>query len=301
MIETNSEDSKEGILPYRPPSKSNIDIRPDRPRTKKSAKSLRALPKERRNTASKPHKHRSKSSGSELIPMMKTEQPSTPPNIWVQKLADRSHEIPPSPASPLGAGRLDPFGVYPTDVYQPNSGALPMYVHEVIDHCINHTALAFVPSNNPDELALIRRHIMMNVMTDTLSWYTIVLAGVTHLSFVKRETEIPREKQMLRLSYKTEAMSGIREEITRNNGKASDRALLAMNTLASHGALDDISSFTYDKIQNRKGFGAANDMNYYSLMRPGTAHYESMVKFVEDRGGIKSTLASPGLATGLAL
>ena len=218
-------------------------------------------------------------------------------------MVDRTHndDIPQSPHSPLGAGRLDPFGVYPTNIYHGAVGHLPLYVHEVLDHCINHTALAFVPSNDQNELAMIRRHIMMNVMSDSLSWYTIVLAGVTHLSFVKGEAEISREKQLLRLSYKTEAMTGIRKDIAAHNGKASDRSLLAMNTLASHGALDDITGFTHDKIQQRKGFGSANDLNYYSLMRPGTEHWNSLVNFVEDRGGITSTLSSPGLATGIAL
>ncbi|ETN39248.1 uncharacterized protein HMPREF1541_05471 [Cyphellophora europaea CBS 101466] len=300
MTEADSEDDQPGpSMPYRPRTKTLSKSKSERSLSKKAAQPSRKDRKERRNTVGKSHKHRPKRNSIHSV--MKTEPPHTPPSTaWTDSLSMRpSNDAGPSPLSPLGAGRLDPFGVYPSTVYQ-STGALPLYVHEVIDHCINHTSLAFVPSDDPNDLSVIKRHIMMSVMSDALSWYTVVLAGVTHLSFARGETEIPREKQLLRLSYKTEAMSGIREDITNNGGVASDRVLLAINTLSSHGALDDISGFKQDKIQNRKAFGAANDMNYYTIMRPGTQHWLSLVKFVEDRGGIKSTLQSPGLATGIA-
>lgn len=301
MTEADSEDDQQGgALPIRSRTKSLPKSKSDRNLNKKAPPQLRKDRKERRNTLSKSQKNRPKRNSVNVV--MKTEPPATPPSTpWTDSLSIRPiHHVDPSPMSPLGAGRLDPFGVYPANVYN-TGGALPMYVHEVIDHCINHTSLAFVPSDDPDDLSVIRRHIMMSVMSDALSWYTVVLAGVTHLSFVQGETEIPREKQLLRLSYKTQAMGGIREDITRNNGIASDRVLLAINTLSSHGALDDISGFTQDKIQNRKAFGAANDMNYYTIMQPGREHWTSLVQFVNERGGIKSTLQSPGLATGIAL
>lgn len=300
MTEANSDDEQQAALPYRPRTKPLSKSKSERNLNKKASTQLRKDRKERRSTVSKSHKHRSKRNSIHTV--MKTE-PTTPPSstAWAGTVSVRVPSyVDPSPVSPLGAGRLDPFGVYPTDVYH-GGGALPLYVHEVIDHCINHTSLAFVPSDDPNDLSVIRRHIMMSVMSDALSWYTVVLAGVTHMSFVRGETEIPREKQLLRLSYKTQAMGGIREDITKNNGVASDRVLLAINTLSSHGALDDISGFTQDKIQNRKAFGAANDMNYYTIMRPGTEHWKSLVQFVEERGGIHSTLQSPGLATGIAL
>jgi hypothetical protein len=300
MTEADSEDDHKGALPIRSRPKSVSRSRSERSVAKAAPTQLRKDRKERRSTVSKPPKLRSKRNSIHVV--MKKDAPVTPPPtpFSTSLSVQTSHHADPGPMSPLGAGRLDPFGVYPTTIYNAG-GALPMYVHEVIDHCINHTSLAFVPSDDPNDLSVIRRHIMMSVMSDALSWYTVVLAGVTHLSFVRGETEISREKQLLRLSYKTQAMGGIREDITKNNGVASDRVLLAINTLSSHGALDDIMGFQQDKIQNRKAFGAANDMNYYTSMRTGTEHWQSLVKFVGDRGGIESTLQSPGLATGIAL
>lgn len=299
MTEAQSEDKHRHTLHFRTKSKSSLDSKADRLRSKKSTKQLRPPAKERRSTTGKAPKDREKQPKPEPVTMMKTETPASPTTM-IQTLAVRALNVAPGPISPLGAGRLDPFGVYPTQ-QQYGGAPLPMYVHEMIDHCINHIALAFVPSDDRDDLENIKRHTLNNLWSDELSFYTILLAGVTHLSFVKGETEISREKQLLRLSYKTEAMTCIRADIKANNGKVSDRALLAMNTLATHGALDDLNGFTHDKIQDRKGFGRANDSNYYSLMRPGIEHYSSLVKFVEDRGGIESTLSSPGLATGIAL
>lgn len=305
MTEAYSDDEDhKPYLPVRPKyNKAYSDSRLEKVvRSKKSVKLLRPPTRERRNTLGKSHKSRS---GREITgshhSMMKTDLPRTLPKSWADAALANNNDGTVAHLTKLNKTLADPYGFIPGDVYQPNGGDLPVYVHEVIHHCINHTALAFVPSNDPGDLAQIKAHIWNSIVSDALSWYTVVLAGVTHLSFMRAENEIPRDKQMLRFSYKSGAISGILKDIADSKGEASDRVLLAMCTLASHGALDEVKGFTHDRIQDRKAFGAANDMNYYTALQPGQEHWDSLVRIIEERGGIKSTLGSPGLFTGIAL
>lgn len=194
----------------------------------------------------------------------------------------------------LGAGRLDPFDVYP----QKN---LPHYIQSLIDHTLNHVINAYLATDRRREAEQIRSLIIGEVMSNPLMWYPVVMSGITHYAFVHEqsrpnrtlsENHASKYHRLLRLSYKTQTIAQIRLDIERNNGVPSEAALLAMSTLMSHGsnATDDLSFAQYvDPIQMRKAFGTATDMHYYSSMTFDTTHWFSLVRYVlHKRGGMQS-------------
>ena len=185
----------------------------------------------------------------------------------------------------LGAGRLDPFQVYcKTD--------LPLYVHEILDHYLHRVACSFTLAAEGVGQVAVMGHVMGHAMKDPLTWYTIILAGVTHYLFVHGDQLVQQELPMLRLSYKTEAIALIRENIATDPNNVSESTLFAINTLAAHsGALFE-KGFKRDRLQDAKSFGAANNMNYYTSIAISWEHWNMFTRLIRKRGG-PSTLSRP--------
>ena len=185
----------------------------------------------------------------------------------------------------LGAGRLDPFQVYCKQ-------DLPLYVHEVLDHFLHHVCCTFTLASEGVARDAVKNYVMGHAMVDPLTWYAIILAGVTHYMYVNGERGIPNELTMLRLSYKTQAMGEIRAALERTAGNIDEGALFAINTLAAHGGAYFSKDFRHDRIQSSKAFGSANQMNYYSTIPVEWEHWNMMIRLVRQRGG-PSTLSNP--------
>lgn len=185
----------------------------------------------------------------------------------------------------LGAGRLDPFQVY-------CKKDLPTYVHGVLDHYLHHVCCSFTLAAHGIAQNIVMSYVMGHAMRDPLTWYAIILAGVTHYMFVHGEQGISDEIRLLRLSYKTQAMAEIRQNITESPDHVSESTLFAINTLANHGGAEFAKGFRHDRIQNSKAFGVANNVNYYSTVNIEWEHWNTLTRLMRQRGG-PSTLSHP--------
>ncbi|KPI35219.1 uncharacterized protein AB675_10136 [Cyphellophora attinorum] len=200
----------------------------------------------------------------------------------------------PAPATlqtALGAGRLDPFSVYCKQ-------DLALEVHEMIDHNLQHVCCSFTLATKPVEIDKVKAYIMGHAMSDPITFYAIILAGVTHYIFSHGENEVSPEVRMLRLSYKTQAMVEIRKDIEQRQGKVSDACLFAINTLAAHGGGDfGKGGLSLDRTQDGKALGNANALNYYSAIETEWDHWNIFTKLMRQRGG-PGTLEHPANVRG---
>lgn len=190
---------------------------------------------------------------------------------------DRSQTPPVTPFSVLSAARYDPFDVYCKQ-------ELPMFIHEILNHHLTHVCAFFSLSTALDSINATRNHILSHAINDPLSWYTVVFAAATHYAYVHRR-QPSKQAENLRLSYKTYAMQEIRADIKRNHGRASERVIFGINTLAAHGFCEDLNDMHYDPIQERKVFGTANEIHYYSSMETTGYHWSMLIKLASERGG----------------
>ena len=187
----------------------------------------------------------------------------------------------------LGAGRLDPFDVYCKQ-------DLPIHVHRVLDHCLQHVCCSFTLAADPTERNRVKAYIMENAMEDPTTWYAIILAGLTHFIFSHGNNGVSKELRMLHLSYKTQAMIEVRKDVERRRDSVGEAALFAMNTLAAHGgaSFDDGNGIPIDRIQEGKALGKANALNYYTAMETEWQHWNMFTRLMRKRGG-PSTLEHP--------
>lgn len=185
----------------------------------------------------------------------------------------------------LGAGRLDPFQVY-------CKKDLPLYVHAVLDHYLHHVCCSFTLATEGIGQSVVMSHVMGHAMRDPLTWYAIILAGVTHYMYVQHDRDVPQDIRMLRLSYKTQAMAEIRENIAQDPASVSESTLFAINTLAVHGGAMFEDSAPRDRVQDGKAFGHANQLDYYSTIEVEWEHWNMFTRLMRKRGG-PSTLSFP--------
>lgn len=181
--------------------------------------------------------------------------------------------------SHLGAGRIDPFNVY---VVQQD---LPAYVHGMLDHAINSACKAYVPSEKMADLETVRSQLMDNIMSDSLAWYSVMMSAITHHAYMLGRSELPHRERLLRMSYRTKTISLIQEDMKAHSGIPSESGLLGIATLIVHGGTASDRPFVHDKVQERKAFGTANDMHYYSSMELDHTHWLMLARFVRNRGG----------------
>ena len=191
----------------------------------------------------------------------------------------------------LGAGRIDPFNIY---YDTPNANQTPMYVHEMVDHTLHASSVAYIGSDKQSDFTMMRTTLMDNLMANPLVWYSALMSSMTHHAFMRGEKVMPRDREMLRLSYRTKALGLLQEDIQNNGGMPSEQGMLAISTLIVHGGdWQDAEKFTYDEYNARKPFGNANDMNYYSSIYLDTSHWPSLVRFVRQSGGAANVKLAP--------
>lgn len=193
----------------------------------------------------------------------------------------------------LGSGRRDPFNAYP---HQDS----PVFVHEIIDYILQETMKALANSDKPADLKVAATQLGGEIMNDDLTWHSVIMAGIVHSSFMRGHTKIPLTERLLRLSYFNKVIGMLNEDIKANSGVPSDSGLMAMASIVvANGATGTEHPFLYDKVQTRKAFGKANDVQYYSSQEMDYTHWTMLVKFLRLRGGIASISSRFMLMPGL--
>lgn len=178
--------------------------------------------------------------------------------------------------SSLGAGHIDPFNVcLPKD--------LPIHIHRRLNHVLHSGCKAYVSSEQTTDLELVRSQLVAN-MHAPLACYSVMMASILYYAFDTGHSELPHRDQLLCLSYQTKIISLIQDDIRANGGSPSEAGLLGIATLIVHGGWAD-RRFIHDKVQERKAFGTANDMHYYSGFELDRSHWKMLSQFVQNRGG----------------
>lgn len=179
----------------------------------------------------------------------------------------------------LGASRSDPFNVY-------IAKDLPMYVHNLMDHMATVACKAYIPSSRLADHETVRSQLMEHAMSDSLAWYSIMMATITHLSFVSGHATVPHRENLLRISYRTKTISLIQTDMATHAGVPSETGLLGIATLIVHGGTASDRPFRHSTVQTRKAFGTANDMHYYSSLDLDATHWHMLARCVQARGGV---------------
>lgn len=195
----------------------------------------------------------------------------------------------------LGAGRIDPFNIYNKPSLGHDAGNQPLYVHEMVDHTINSSVKAYIPSDATRDFSAARSDLMNNMMSQPLVWYSTLMSSMTHHAFVRGETIMPKDQEIIRLSYRSKTLELLQKDIRDHGGMPSEQGLLAISTLIVHGGAKDAAEkfTTYDDFNARKAFGKANDMHYYSAIYLDTSHWPSLAHFVKLRGGAANVQLAP--------
>lgn len=189
--------------------------------------------------------------------------------------------------SSLGAGRIDPFDIY----YEKSP---PVFVHEIVDHALNSAAKAYIPSDRQADFSMARSNLMDNMMTQPLVWYSAMMSSMTHYAFVKGHKIMPKDHEIMRLSYRTKTLGLLQEDIRDHGGLPSEQGMLAISTLIVHGGTQqDADRFMYDDFNVKKAFGRANDMHYYTSIYLDTSHWPALARFVKLRGGAGNVKLAP--------
>ena len=143
----------------------------------------------------------------------------------------------------LGEGRIDPFQIYPV------SQATP-FVHEVIDHAIQYKWPHIVPASTsiPEgtEVSIqtfsggsahpVKRAWLQCALEHPVTFYSLAYASSQHLDWLHDGRETFARSELLRLSYKTEAIRLINQHLRELNGGAiPDYLLISILSMGAHG------------------------------------------------------------------
>ncbi|KPI34511.1 uncharacterized protein AB675_11048 [Cyphellophora attinorum] len=186
----------------------------------------------------------------------------------------------------LGAGRVDPFNANQHNAPTTAAGSLPLYVQHMVDHTINAAVNSWLPSDKQTDLVMARANLMSSLNEEPLAWYSTLMSSMTHHAFASGTQTMPRDREIIRLSYRSKTLELLQEDIRTHGGLPSEEGVLAISTLIVHGGDKDAAEkFTYDDFNAKKAFGKANDMHYYSAIHLDTSHWPSLANFVRLKGG----------------
>ena len=192
----------------------------------------------------------------------------------------------------LGAGRLDPLNTYCAE--------LPMHAHEMLDHALSYQWSVFTTSGQQDAISAVRHDVASSAMTRAVSLFTVIFAGASHLAYMRKHDGDKVNNTEMRLSFKTQAIRALAEDIRQNNGQVSDEVLLAMITLAAHGSGESPTGAVPDHRHDRKTASKAYYVGHYSGLETGWAHLRMVYVLLEQRGGLQ-TIKLQGLAGAIQL
>ncbi|KIW62570.1 hypothetical protein PV04_10732 [Phialophora macrospora] len=192
----------------------------------------------------------------------------------------------------LGQGRLDPFNVYPT-------GNVCLYVHEVVDHAVNHTWPAVSPfgqlSSNP-----VRRAWLGCAMANPVAFYAFIFAAGLHHAYEHGWDKIPTWNYDLLLSYKTKAISLINAALQKVDVDISDALLVSILILAAHGPRVPSPGTVSPPQHPPSPLVGVQNINFYGSMRFDALHMDALRILIARRGGLQ-TLELYSLAETIAL
>lgn len=137
-------------------------------------------------------------------------------------------------------------------------------------------------------------------MTSKATMYTIVFAGATHNAFRHVGMEASNNNQLLRISYKTQAIAELRKALNDLRGPVSEELLMCIITLAAHGSGEELSPPSVEEYEAASPLSKAQDFHYYAAMRWEEAHLEAIQKLIIARGGLLS-IRTPGLLGAIVL
>ncbi|KAK5210463.1 hypothetical protein LTR41_004131 [Exophiala xenobiotica] len=187
----------------------------------------------------------------------------------------------------LGKWRLDPFNAI-RDVHVPD------YVQEMLDHAIRFQWALYGASR--DEVKHTQADIMGAALRSPVAFYSIVYAGACHNAWLLHTSSNASKKSiLLRISYKSEALSCLRKELAQSQDPISEDLLLSINLLGVHDGGDTIMA---PRKPMDPPLRLYKDNEFYSSMTWQPKHIDMVYAMVKQLGGLQA-LKMHGLAEAL--
>ncbi|KAK5025169.1 hypothetical protein LTS07_008020 [Exophiala sideris] len=183
----------------------------------------------------------------------------------------------------LGKWRLDPFNAL-------HSEHLPDFVQEMLDHAIRYQWALYAPSRK--DAVHTQNAIMTSAMKSPVAFYSIIFAGACHYAFLQRNLNISKESVVLRMSYKTQALTSLRNELEQCQGVVTEEVLLSIILLAIHDKGDTLVA---PKKLMDSPLRQVKDNEFYTSMRWQPKHLDMLFAMLKQLGGLQS-LRMHGLA-----
>ena len=196
----------------------------------------------------------------------------------------------------LSQGRLDPFKIYPVE-------HVPTYVQKLLDHALRDKW----PNVSPSDPIATKHDWMQCALSSPVAFYALSFAASQHLNYLHHgKDEIP-SADLLRLSYKTEAVKLINRALSSLNGaRIPDSLLIAILSLGAHGHKpvphnDAVSSQHELKFRGPKSpLASAQMLDFYGHIDQETAHMSALRTLLAHNKGVQGVQLA-GLAGALAL
>ncbi len=139
----------------------------------------------------------------------------------------------------------------------------------------------------------MRAGFMMSAMSSSAVFYSVVFAGTCHNAFLRTDSSPSNASVVLRMSYKTQALRSLIEDISKATGSDfSEDLLLAIAILAVHDPGENLSAppkHMHTPLRQHK------DSEFYTSMRWRQEHLQMLYTMLERYGGLHA-LKLPGLA-----
>ena len=228
---------------------------------------------------------------------------STPEPRFLRDFSTPVMSIIGSPITPLGAGRVDPFRIYPVG----GKSNIP----ELFDHCESRSpgvtfrcgltsspAVAILwPGLGPETqmpTAWFRKAWEKSILMHALAFGAIV-----HMD-VLRSPRISLENP-LRLFHKVQTMTLLKEEMKNPDGTALDDVILAVLALSTN-EVETVANHMKEKVRSpfNSPLASIQWLDVYGSITHVKAHTLALRSLVARRGGLEN-VELPGLAETLSL
>ncbi|KAI1620668.1 hypothetical protein EDD37DRAFT_164331 [Exophiala viscosa] len=133
---------------------------------------------------------------------------------------------------------------------------------------------------------------MHSAMKSPVAFYSIIFAGACHYAFLQRNNNVSKDSVALRMSYKTQAISSLRDELQRCQGVVTEEVLLSIILLAIHDKGDTLVA---PKKLMDSPLRQVKDNEFYTSMRWQPKHLDMLYNMLKQLGGLQS-LQMHGLA-----
>lgn len=181
----------------------------------------------------------------------------------------------------LAGGRTDPFSAFCVD-------SSSHYEQYILDHAIHHQWSKFAPSQQPDDLVMVKQNVMSYAIHNPVSYHALLYAGACHIQFWEKSIYRTTECDPELIQLKVQAIRALRDAIQQPEHREVEDLLLATLLLAALDGADKARRRPLRKVQARKSLAFALDAEFWCTIDVEWKHLNTFYDLLHRRGGISS-------------